>query len=202
MRTLIITTILAITIVIVALFTPAKIVIRQAHAGDDNEHFYCIMSLKPLLQANDNLKATSWDRPLTYNASKQVANFPIGKNPYFKKENDVIAGSHFETVVHQGFSRDIFQVYRLNLKTNIMVHSYIYYLSEEDFKKNWLDYAHYQDRFRNAHHLFKLVQFPNRSGYVKLGWDKSFWQCTPVHSKIEHLLNTIKSIFTAILSAG
>ena len=74
----------------------------------------------------------------------------------------------------QGFYREIFDVYRFNTKENILIHSYVYYVDPEDFEKN----------FNNPHvtpyehpPLYDLIEKTAPENYVKIGWDKTKWQC-------------------------
>ncbi|MGV0006137.1 MAG: hypothetical protein ACNYPG_05880 [Candidatus Porifericomitaceae bacterium WSBS_2022_MAG_OTU9] len=164
------------------------------------KHYWCVFSDKPLVKPSHELKskASSFNMPLTYKPSENYADFDYATNrsTHFQKEGSVFSGSYLKTESQEGYQRDIFQVFRIDLETQILVHSYVYHIPTKDYEKN---FKHLFSQYINAEHIFKLVEFPKRKNYVKAGWDKSFWQCR-TQSYPQHIINNVWHFFIAILS--
>ena len=117
-----------------------------------------------------------------------------------KLQGDVLSGYHLRSKGYERGShyRYFFDVYRMDLKSKTLTHSYLYYLKEDDFKKHFLDHNphnvnNYVDT-RNQKVIFDLVDEELPQGFIKVGWDKSYWQCEAI-SSTKHFWNSLGSIF-------
>ncbi len=102
---------------------------------------------------------------------------------------NILSDSYLETATKQGgFYREVFDVYRFNIETRMLTYSYVYYVSPEDYNKNFNKplFTPYNNPL-----LFDLINKDAPRGYVKIGWDKTRWQCYNIsHSK--YLLLSLK----------
>ena len=145
---------------------------------------------------------TYFDRVFYYEKTKSdqyKTNFSIydGTSTGFQQDKDTLSEAYLVTArKQQGFYREIFHVYRIHLKTRVLIHSYVYYLNPEDYQTNFKDPS-----FRDYNNplLFDLIQREAPKEYVKIGWDKSVWQCYEV-SYLRYLYFCIQDILTAILA--
>jgi len=96
----------------------------------------------------------------------------------------------------RSFYREIFDVYRFDLETLVLIHSYVYYISKKDFNKNF-NIPLFTDH--NQPLLFDLVPREAPKDYVKIGWDKTHWQCYEISSwkYLKYLFFSLAFIFTA-----
>lgn len=72
------------------------------------------------------------------------------------------------------FYRESFHVLRFHLDTQILIHSYVYYVSKKDYNKNFNEPL-FTSKYDPS--LFKFVSKKAPKGYVKIAWDKSRWKC-------------------------
>ena len=95
----------------------------------------------------------------------------------------------------RGFYTEIFDVYRFDLETRVLIHSYVYYLLQDDFDKSFP--ASLLDR--NQPLLFDLISRKAPKGYMKIGWDKTRWQCYEISSwkYLKYLFFSLAFLFTA-----
>ena len=117
----------------------------------------------------------------------------------FNKEEGIISNSYLTTARKQrGFYREIFDVFRFHIKTRVLTHSYTYYLHPEDFNKNFNN-----DMFvpYNFPFLFALIEKEPPEGYVRIGWDKTRWQCYNI-SYFKYWSFKIKEFFIRTIIGG
>ena len=144
----------------------------------------------------------SMDRIFSYKKEndRYRAQFPLQSEGSFamKLNRDILSG--FYTVFareQKGFYRESFNVYRMNVKTGLLVRSHVYYVSKEDFEKN------FKDRGKNPYSIpfskepFKFFDKEPPEGYVKIGWDKASWQCHKI-SFFKYILYGLKEIIFQI----
>ena len=95
----------------------------------------------------------------------------------------------------QGFYREMFDVYRFDLETRVLIHSYVYYISKKNFDKHF-NIPLFTDQ--NQPLLFDLVPRKAPKSYVKIGWDKTRWQCYEISSwkYLKYLFFALAFIFT------
>ena len=114
-----------------------------------------------------------------------------------KLNGDILSNAYLRfSREQQGFHREKFDVYRIDIKTRVLTHSYVYYVSLEDYNKNFnnSDFMPH-----NQPLLFDLINRKAPENYVKIGWDKTKWQCYEI-SYFRYLLFMSKNIlflFTA-----
>jgi len=96
----------------------------------------------------------------------------------------------------QGFYREMFDVYRFDLETRVLIHSYVYYISKKNFEKNF-NIPLFMDQ--NLPLLFDLVPRKAPKGYVKIGWDKTRWQCYEISywQNLKYMFFSLAFLFTA-----
>ena len=96
----------------------------------------------------------------------------------------------------QGFYREIFDVYRFNTNEKTLIHSYVYYLDPEDFERNFNN-----PLFTPYEHppLYDLIEKKPPENYVKIGWDKTKWQCYEISRFKYWRLNWV-GILTSLIS--
>ena len=126
-------------------------------------------------------------------------NFSIygGTSTGFQRDKDTLSEAYLSTArEQQGFYREIFHVYRIHLKTRVLIHSYVYYLNPKDYETNFWDF---ESRVYNNPLLFDLIQREAPKDYVKIGWDKSVWQCYEV-SYPRYLYFRIQNILSSIIA--
>ena len=110
---------------------------------------------------------------------------------------DTLSSAHLGTAhEQQGYYREIFDVYRFHIKKRILIHSYVYYVDPKDYNKNFNNslFVPYNNPL-----LFELVPRKAPENYVKIGWDKTKWQCYEV-SSFKYFIFRLKSLlylFTA-----
>ena len=96
----------------------------------------------------------------------------------------------------EGFYREIFDVYHIDKKNNILTHSSVYYVSTDDYNKNFKEEVNY-----NNPNLFDMIKRKPKKGYKKIGWNKTSWQCFEV-SYFKYLtfnlLSPLQSFFMVI----
>ena len=142
------------------------------------------------------------DRTFYYkktNSGHYEAYFPLygGTALGIKLNGDILSNAYLRfSREQQGFHREKFDVYQIDIKTRVLTHSYVYYVSLEDYNKNFnnSDFVPY-----NQPLLFDLINRKAPENYVKIGWDKTKWQCYEI-SYFRYLLFMLKNIlflFTA-----
>lgn len=143
-----------------------------------------------------------WDRTFYYHKTADgdyETHFPLyGGTPLgIKLNDDVLSGAYLKVAREQrGFYREIFDVYRFDMKKRILVHSYVYYMKKEDYDKNLSSPSFVPD---NHPFLFDMIDREAPENYKKIGWDKTKWQCYEM-SYFRYLKFQLKSIlylFTA-----
>ena len=95
-----------------------------------------------------------------------------------KLKGDILSG--FYTVFakeRKGFYRENFHVYRMNIKTGLLVRSHVYYVSKEDFKRNFKDRGMSPYSIAFSKKPLEFIDKKPPKGYIKIGWDKASWQC-------------------------
>ncbi len=143
-----------------------------------------------------------FDRTFYYSkAGKKLytANFSYrGELLDLRLSKNVLSSAYLTTArEQQGFYREIFDVYRFNIKTNVLIHSYVYYVHPKDYSKNFnsSDFVPY-----NQPLLFDLINRPAPESYRKIGWDKTAWQCYSL-SFFKYLFFRLKELLS-LLTAG
>ena len=127
-------------------------------------------------------------------------NFDFGGAEEAQLRGDVLSNAFLDYEgEREGFYRQLFHVYRINLSTGVLIHSYVYYLHPEDYEKHFKKYNRPGRQIREHKYLLGLLQTPVPKGYIKAGYDKSQWQCSSV-SYSRYLWLSFTSIFKAILS--
>ena len=130
-------------------------------------------------------------------AGPYKAEFPSTKTPS-RLSGDILSTAYLTASrEQQGFYREIFDVYRFNIKTQILVHSYLYYVDPEDFNKN---FNNPQFIPYNQPLLFDLVEKPAPENYVKIGWDKTKWRCYRI-SRFRYQYLSLFGVLVRLLSA-
>ena len=84
----------------------------------------------------------------------------------------------------QGAYREELEVYRFHLDTHVMTHSYVFHVTPADYQRHFQrDHPHSISSYVDITHqpyLFSLVARAIPDGAMRVGWDKSIWQCRPV----------------------
>ena len=144
-----------------------------------------------------------FDRTFSYTKLKDdsyEARFSVyGKPQGFQFKENTLSESYLTTArKQQGFYREVFDVYRINVEAKVLVHSYVYYLHPEDYNKNFNkpEFTSY-----NQPSLFDLVNRKTPEGYVKIGWDKTKWQCYDV-SYFKYLLLSVEEFIIRVFVGG
>ncbi len=112
-------------------------------------------------------------------------------------KGDILSTAYLKTArEQQGYYREIFDVYRFHIKKRMLIHSYVYYISLKDYNKNFNNpsFVPYNKPF-----LFDLIPRKAPEDYVKIGWDKTRWQCYEV-SYLKYFIFNLKGLlylFTA-----
>ena len=125
-----------------------------------------------------------------------MANY-FGQDVAFKFDGEFIYSSFLAKAGEQdGFYRQIFELYRFDLQTQVLTHSYIYYLDPKDFDKNFnnASFVPYNSPF-----LFDFIEQATPKDYVKLGWDKTRWTCYSI-TYFKYMLLKLKAL--SFLFAG
>ena len=191
-----------------------------AIAGGGKKYFICdILKEEPAGKTDPTSLPSSfdgdfshWDRPFFYKegtkdqtedqtgnqtgtaaATNYEAFFSShGQGFALKRKGDILSQAFLTRATEQaGFYREIFDIYRFNMKTRVLTHSYLYYLDPKDFEKNFNNSSFVP---YNLPFLFDLLDRPLPSeDYVKLGWDKSQWRCYRI-SALKHLYFQFKAI--------
>ena len=123
-------------------------------------------------------KSDTGNHKVTFDDKKFLVGIKLNKN--------ILSGAYLRIAREQeGFYREIFYVYRLDLETDILIHSYVYYISVPDYDKNFNDDTSSNSFFssvdiKDQPLLFGLVEKELPDGYTRVGWDKSKWQCHEV----------------------
>lgn len=157
------------------------------------EQLYCKM------QGTNSKGMSTWDLLIKYSLDREnnryVAEFPKRKPPVTTKliGNELSLSSVINKRVQQGFYREIFDAFRLDLQSLKLTHSYLYYVSKHDFDMNFKSFEIYNDP-----DLFRMIDLQTRPDYVKLAWDKSQWQC----EKIPLWKWVIMSFFLVFINMG
>ena len=172
---------------IAAIFAAAGMLAACGDATDpDKRHFACEFRGSPHKKTEH--PNAHFDRVFYYKAldSDRYAENFAGDSAKARREGDVLYRAILKRAGRrEGFHREEFEVYRFHLDTHVMVHSYVFHVTPADHRRNFQrDHPHsisgYVD-IANQPHLFNLVdKAPPDEGYIKIGWDKSKWQCRPV----------------------
>ena len=117
------------------------------------------------------------------------------------QDNTVSTAYLFEKKEQQGFYREIFDVYRLNINNNELIHSYVYYIDKTDWKQNLKrQIAPLPDGLdiTNQPILFDTINIESpKENYMKIGWDKSKYVCYKL-SYLKFLRINIKLFFAQV----
>ena len=121
-----------------------------------------------------------FDRVFSYQKTERghEADWPFMKGSSVSapsSDKNLISKAHLTQIGEQeGQHREVFEIYRFLLKEKVLIHSYVYYVSPEDYKKRFSGPAFAP---HNKPLLFDLIAREPPEGFVKIGWDKSRWQC-------------------------
>lgn len=172
--------------------------------GSEKKHFICDYknSEKTDLDESFDGKFSYFDKIFYYkekNNGEYAFDFSMPKAVSLGAgfDGDILFHAYLTTKGKQsGFYREIFDVYRFEMKTNTLIVSYVYYVSPEDYNKHFNNpnYVPY-----NNPSLFDLVNREAPEKYVKIGWDKDKWKCYEI-SPFQYLIFYLKgflNLFTA-----
>ena len=142
-----------------------------------------------------------FDRVFSYNKAKDgsyTAQFSNeGSALGIKFQKGILSNAYLvKAREQQGFYREIFDVYYIDVNTNVLTHAYVYYLDPADYEKHFNNpqFVPY-----NKPYLFGLVNKAPPKNYVKIGWDKTRWLCYP-SSRRKGLWTAWKLLFQRLLS--
>lgn len=126
---------------------------------------------------------------------KLEARLPYAGKPAsnLKLNNSILSQAYF-TGTKNPNNESSFHVSRINLKTNILTHSYVYYVTQKSLKTDFQKTLPY-----NKPSLFPLIDQKAPEGYAKIGWDKTKWKCEKISywSYVKFSVQSLLFIFSA-----
>ena len=166
----------------------AAVLSLVACGGDvdtDRNHFACDFRGSPH-KKTDNPNSY-FDRVFYYkelDGGAYAENF-AGDAQTAKRRGEVIYRALREFAgEREGFYREEFRVYRFHTDSGVMIRSYVFHVAPADYERNFQsDHPHAVSAYvdiRNQPALFALVDDAPPAGHIKVGWDKSMWQCEAV----------------------
>ena len=173
----------------------------------EQKYFICDMLKGNINSAVDpqrphDKKFDYFDRTFFYKKAGNntyIADFSFGNSLGIQFTEPILSDSYLRTArKQQGFYREIFDIYRFNVKTNILIHSYLYYLHTQDYNKNFNNPQFVP--FNNPL-LFDLVPREAPQDYVKIGWDKTKWQCYKI-SYIKYMFLSVQELIIRVFVGG
>lgn len=103
-----------------------------------------------------------------------------GRGLGLRFEDNILSSAYLERAGEQQnvygelFYRETFSLFRFDLESQILIQSYVYYVSKDDYNKNFNEPLFTS---KNKPFLFDLVPRKAPKDYVKIAWDKSRWKC-------------------------
>ena len=166
-----------------------------AHS-DDKKYFVC--DILDDLEKDVDL-SRSFDGELNYFDSvfhyeKTDDGYSTGFGRELKLKGDVLYRADLsESGERTGFYREFFTVFRMDIEKQVLIKSYVYYVHPDD-SMNSPEFLQYNQPF-----LFDFMDREAPENYVKIGWDKTKWQCYEI-SRFKYFMFHLKMIlffFTA-----
>ena len=156
--------------------------------------------LKPGESQED--KNSSFNRVISYeitNSGKVYAPFSRrGRLINSSLQGQTLSSAYLRSKGKQmGYYREVYEVLYLDLTTNVLTKSWVYYLHPEDFQKNFNSNDFLS---QNKPSLFQLIDRKAPENYTKLGWDKTRWRCYKIDNRT--YLYLFLKLFLASFGAG